>query len=1407
MGKKKLSGNVQTSGSGGGTLNHSLLLNRDLPNQHPIQAIAGLQALLDSLTSDISKKADDVEITDGYMYLLSNGERIAGPYGPLGGGGGGSGNNAKLTLTNNTGWMFKNIAQNAACTLTFAWSSVEDGLSTGKGTLKVTVGGASKLTTSIDQGQIALDVSSYLTSGENIVKLNVTDSYGNSRTLNFTINVLSLTVDTTFDDTAPYSGPVTYYYTPVGAVVKTMHFELDGEEIATAEVSVTGQQQEFTIPSQAHGNHVFRVYFTAEIDGEEVRSNTLYHDLICYEEGDNTPIIASPFQPVATEQFVSFVVPYIVYAPAELTPTVEYRASGKLVNSVTVDRTMQYWSLRGEVVGDLPISIACGDTVREFTVPITESSIDVEAVTNNLELYLSAYGRSNNEAHPEVWESGDVAASLSGFNWTADGWQLDEDGNTVLRVGGDARVYIPFHLFANDFRTTGKTIEIEFASRDVLNYDAVLFTCVSGGRGMEISAQRALLKSEQSHIGTQYKEEEHVRIAFVVEKRANNRLLLVYINGILSGSVQYPDNDNFSQTEPVGISIGTNDCTTDIYCIRVYNNDLTRQQVLNNWIADTQNGVERKARYERNNIYDAYGRITIDTLKKDVPYLVLECPVLPQFKDDKKICSGYYVDPVHSERSFRFENAQIDVQGTSSQYYYVKNYKIKFKGGFILTDGSTVELYQMNESAVPTATFTYKADVASSEGANNIILAKLYNILCPTKTPPQQADPRVRQTIDGHPIVIFWDSGSGPEFIGKYNFNNDKGTEEVFGFKPGDESWEIRQNGTDRVGFHSADFSEGSGWENDFEARYPEDNKNTSNLAAFSAWVASTDAEQATGNAIPAVTYGGVEYTVDTSAYRLAKFKAEFHEHADIASTVFYYVFTELFLCIDQREKNAFPTLFALLMLWMILFYDADSSLGIDNKGNLAFEYFLEDIDFTESGDPVFNGQNSVLWVNLRKCFYAEITAEYQRLRTTIGSNGRPLLSYEVVNDMFEAHQSIWSEAIYNEDGYRKSIEPLVKLGDTLYLPMLQGKKEQQRKWWLYNRFRYLDSKYCTGSSMEKRITIRAHAQANVKLTAYVNMYGHVFFNAEMVEHRMFRGQEYEFVWTAAGAEDPVIGINDADMLTSLGDLSPLMVELINISLATHLTYLKVGDGGEGYVNDNLTSVTLGNNYLIKTLDFRNCVKLAQAINATGCTGLEECYFDGTAITGITLPNGGILRILHLPNTVSSISLLNQQKITDFSCPDFANVSSLRVENCSAAVDTAEIVRQMKSDGRVRLVGMDWTLDDTDIMEKLLGMSGFSETDANLPKAVLSGNVHIAAPLAISKLLNYERTFPYLTITADSYITDVLMVPTEPAAVVLDKDGKMLTMANGGYVSAYSAETINAFIEAVQEQMAAINGT
>lgn len=881
--------------------------NEVAENQNTID---GLKQKDNAMQLAIEGKIDGAYVENGYLYLTSNDAIVAGPLGPFsgeGGGGGGGGNNATITVTNVTGWLSRTIAYKDSCPIKVDWSSTEDDMPTGNGTMKITVNGVVKAVLDIAQGEVTAELTSYLAVGSNVVKVNIADVYGNNRTINFSISTVDLSLSSSFDASVPYTGPFTFPFVPVGSVQKTIHFIMDGREIGSMQTSVSGRQQSFTVKQQSHGAHTFQCYFEAEINGQTVRSNELYYEIICLEMMNETPIIVSSFHDTEEKQYTTIHIGYTVYDPLNLTADVDIYVNGNLVSEQTVDRTSQVFSYRADDVGTLTIRIVAGEVSKSFTLNITESNIDVEAETDSLVLYLSSHGRSNNETARDVWKYQQIQAEFTGFNYTSDGWQQDEDGTTVLRVAGDARVTIPYQIFASDCRQTGKTIELEFATQDVMNYDTVILSCMADGKGIELTAQKILLKSEQSKISMQFKEEEHVRATFVIEKRSENRLIYCYINGIMSGVVQYPEDDDFAQTTPVNISIGSNDCTVDLYCIRIYDNNLTRHQILDNWIADTQTIEDMLSRYQRNSVYDEYGNIVIAQLPGDLPYMILECAELPQYKGDKKTVSGSFVDPVNASKSFTFENAQFDVQGTSSQYYKRKNYKAKFKGGFVMSNGSSAETYAIHAGVIPTDTFCFKADVASSEGANNVELARLYNDSCPYRTPAQGEDERIRQGIDGFPMVIFWNNGTDTTFLGKYNFNLDKGTEEVFGFAGEDESWEVRNNTSDRVLWKSDDYT-GDDWLNDFEARYPEEYTDPAQLAEFASWIVKTDTTKPTGQFIEAVTYDGVEYTRDTAEYRLAKFKAELPSMCEMNSAVFYYLFTELFLMVDSRAKNMFPS-------------------------------------------------------------------------------------------------------------------------------------------------------------------------------------------------------------------------------------------------------------------------------------------------------------------------------------------------------------------------------------------------------------------------------------------------------------------------------------------------------------------
>ncbi len=119
-----------------------------------------------------------------------------------------------------------------------------------------------------------------------------------------------------------------------------------------------------------------------------------------------------------------------------------------------------------------------------------------------------------------------------------------------------------------------------------------------------------------------------------------------------------------------------------------------------------------------------------------------------------------------------------------------------------------------NGAPLGVSRWTIKADFPESSSTHNLGVARLWNMAMynaydtdsksfPLRTRVQQCvednttytnespKPDIRTTVDGVPIVMFYmqpgDEQNGYTFMGKYNFNNDKANEEIFGFTDIDE--------------------------------------------------------------------------------------------------------------------------------------------------------------------------------------------------------------------------------------------------------------------------------------------------------------------------------------------------------------------------------------------------------------------------------------------------------------------------------------------------------------------------------------------------------------------------------------------------------------------------------------------
>ena len=1320
-----------------------------------------LNELSQNLVNALGKEIPDGLAYEGTkLYLTANGEQVGEAVTVVGGSGGGSLNQTyTMNLLNLLDSRVITITGDEECVLEFSYHSIdEDGFNDGDGIGYIYVEDSLVATLSVPQGDNSYNITSHLGKGKNDIVIQVENSEGARKKLTYTVNVLVLSVTTTVPKMSLYTGAVSLPYTVNGAGAKTVHFIMDGREIATEVIAASGGSRQLSLPPQADGAHILEIY--AEVPNgllDVIKSNVLEIGMLYHSTSTTTQaILLMNYEgPEKVEEGATLIFPYMVYDPFLQTTAIKlniYTEDGELYSSspLQVDQSPKEWVTQDYPAGNIKFEIVCQDTTVSQTIKVEPTTFNREVITDGCILDFNARGRSNNEANPEHWEYKGITADFEGFGWAnVDGWMDTKHGQTLRFLPGDT-MKINYKPFETDFRVSGYTIETEFETHNVRDYDSIIIDSFNAGRGLRIKSQSASLSSEQSGVSIQFKEDSRVRVSFVVEQLTLYRFVYIYINGVMCGVIRYPENDDFAQVNPVEISIGSESCGLDLYSLRMYNKGFTRHEQLNNFICDRPTLAERIEANDRNNVLDENGEVTIANLPMNIPYMIIECEELPQFKGDKKKNKSVtYIEPLHPERNFTATGVQLDVQGTSSAGYPVKNYKVSLKGGLTYTNsGEDADGFPIIAGGLEGKVICLKADFASSEQANNICLVDYYEMLSPYKTPAQEADERCRTAVRGFPCVVFWRNTATNEttFVGKYNFNDDKSNENVFGFDreiyPNCECVEFKNNTSDRVLFNKSEYEEWGidedknpieAWRLDFEYRFPDLDdpyKDYTQFKRMTDWVVSTNRS--------------LVDTEEEKAARLKKFKDEFEQYFIKDAMIFYYLFTEVFILADNRAKNLFLTTFD-GEHWFPIPYDMDTAIGINNEGALVFEYDLEDTD-TPNGANVFTGQNSALWHNVRDAYQAEIRTMYQNLRSGT------LFNYETINNKMRNHQTEWPEAIWNEDEYNKYIGSLINKGED-YLEMLQGDKKAQRDWWLYNGFKYRDSKYNAGDALTNYITLRCYEVGNITVTPYSHIcprikYGSVYAGGDRVK----RNTPVELVCTQDEMDDTEVYIYSADRIASVGDLSHLKVGLAVFSAATKLQDIILGSEADGYDNPNLYSLEVGNNELLTLVNVTNCSSdKFTNLDLSGCHGLETVLAEGTKLTGVALPNGGHLKTLKLPATIANLTIQNQKNIETLSLQSQENLSTLRIEG-TPGLPIESLINDSPALNRIRLTNIEWTATDESTLritiDKLIAAKGLNANGLNTDKAVVTGRVHIKE-ISDTFLEEINDNFPELVVVVN----------------------------------------------------------
>ena len=574
-----------------------------------------------------------------------------------------------------------------------------------------------------------------------------------------------------------------------------------------------------------HGVHKVKLTLYKSNNGERGQSvDPIEFELAVKQPGNNTPLIWFGSYQKVYYTYDSIQIPYLAYDPSSPAKATVYLYKNNIMYKDDVRTVEKYDSFIPWVITDADnemmnsYQIACGSTdeireqsKRDIEFEVVQDPRDMSpSKSPYLRLEFNPEGRTNNESTKkrENWVSkdGSVKAIFENFNWYNNGWLMDKDKKTFLRISNGAKFTLPIGetKFADILDSEqSHTFEIQFKIRNVQdysnliknvtrynfvdekgevvkndndlynefvdqseydNYDAFLqaklgseydnlvFNYVQklinvnnvacgyySGSGSNVlgwclGPQDAFFRDGNKTVNVSYVEDKLITLSIVYKYNSSgNSMIFIYLNGVITG-VEFTKSQSFGiSPKDLGIVLSSEKCDIDLYKIRVYNTDLSVYDIVRNYAIDHKDittfdqgnlvrendktgeyelqfsEVENWNKNNPNNPLMPY--IIFDTTKRDDQRLPwskkTSIPITTTFVntplerayatgrlrdiviDEEKWCSRddgaeviaaavkkYYK---HHCPSWTGDNVELVVQGTSSEYYPRRNYKIKTK--------------------------------------------------------------------------------------------------------------------------------------------------------------------------------------------------------------------------------------------------------------------------------------------------------------------------------------------------------------------------------------------------------------------------------------------------------------------------------------------------------------------------------------------------------------------------------------------------------------------------------------------------------------------------------------------------------------------------------------------------------
>ena len=1403
---------------------------------------------------DMSAEVSDDETTVRLALKNKSGAEIAAVDIPAGSGGGGEGDasTTKIVLNASVDNPIVKEGGNVKLTYTFdhQYSSGDDkGVSTGqKAVVSIQMLRGSTTTysntiTEVSKGSYNIDVSKYLFAGTTdiYVRATTTDpSTGKTQTKQsyISVKVVTLTLSSSYNlansiANGGYgaSEAISIPYAVNGSGTKVVTLHVDGTQRNAHTVTRSGTTNgsfNLSMSGLSVGRHTVQIVAEMEASADlTLRSESVYMDI--FKAGKNTPLIGikhtfkdgrifkgdhlTPRLEIGQYEELAF--DFVVYNPGATPASMVIFRNGAITQGVNVPRSTQVYSNRFIEQGENAMKFVCGVTEYPFYIDVTESGIDISETTYGLKMKLDATGRSNEESEPDVWEDGDISTTFENVDWKTSGW-ID---NSLKLING-AKATINYNALESDISSTGATFEFEFRISNVVDREATVISCMDGNKGFRITAEEAaMLTGSTKNVTTadgdtlttpvgvsmKFAPDIWFKVAFVVHKRTEGRLMELYINGGRSKADIYGTGDYFSQDNPMPISFVSDSADIEIRKVRIYDRAITDDEELSNHIIDRKTVDEMSALIQANDVLDDdTGEVSIDKLlaKGKGVILFVRANGLDEInatnnKDQNFLCD-YVIIYTPWGDVIEIRNCYVRIQGTSSTKYPRKNYRIYCAKGNnpeiwingVKQDSNKIPVMPGD---IPVKVLCPKCDYSDSSMTHNTGGAKLFNDVFKELgllTPPQLVDSNIRSTINGYPVDVFSAETIDGErtYYGQYNLNNDKsdwadvtGMNSVKAADGTTINWECpialeflnNSYALDKFQLFGSTPTEveaelNAGFDDALEFNFPKDVYWTSAKAEKKEGTVATVAQKDSitrlltwiRDCVPA----GADMTCrDLSTWKSEKFKTEVAHYFAVNFLLTYYIFTDYFALVDQRVKNMIARTWDGL-LWYITYYDGDTGLLTRNDCFLAYLYTLSRETYdAEKGGYAFEGFDSWLWCLVLANLETELKACASNLRQVL-TNARAL-------EMFNEEQAgNWCERIYNKSGKFKYIDPQidgVNVGGSIvtypYIYALQGNREAHRTHTINNRFALLDAKYETGNYTSDNIDLYMSRTATdgtttMQVTANeVYYFGYGTNNTPSVQpsQKAEEGENVILSFNAAYSLNDPMRIYGASRMrklvtSSAGDDLVGNINLNKCVVLQELDMSTTGGGGDFYINlDNCRQLVQIN--MRGQSKARTGSQASTEFDFSNQTKLRTFNGTGTTVKSVAFAKGAPLASVVLPSTLTSLRLeyLPNLQMSGLTIAGYNNIETFVFSACPG-LNWQTLLGRCTNVIRIRVEGL--ALEgDGELLNTYLNKKGIDAEGNAVETCALVGNYKLTRYPSDADLAAWRAHYPELNIQLPQY--------------------------------------------------------